>query len=117
MKTFRLFFAPVILLAMSFVMSGCGQLGLPTANTFNQKAAVAIAAVSQIRDTATQLLTAGKISATDGENVLASTDAAMTGISLARSMQATNPTGADTKLQSVSAALTALQAYLAIQGK
>lgn len=101
----------VLLLAVA-----CAQLGVPTADTLNERIAVALATNTAVRASATQLLTDGKISAEDGANVLASTDAARAGIELARSLGATDLTAANAKLTAATTVLTALQTYLATRG-
>jgi len=112
MLTFRNQF--VMMLAV--VCVACAQLGLPTAETFNEKLAVGYGSVTQVRETATQLLTAKKISADDAQNVLTATDVARTGLDTARKIHATDPKAGESKLESIKVALTALTAYLASRG-
>lgn len=95
---------------------GCAQLGLPTAQTFNEKMAVAYASVTQVRDTATTLVQQKKISADDAQNVLTATDTARVGLDTARKIHATDPAAGDAKLASVRTALAALSTYLATRG-
>lgn len=102
--------------ALVLTLGACTAMGLPTAQTFDQKAVVAQGTVTQIRVTATQLLQVQAISVGDAENALASTDAAATGIAVARDMRALNPTGAMSKLTSVTLVLQAVQAYLLSKG-
>lgn len=104
------------LLVMALLI-GCAQLGLPQAETFNQKMAVAYASVTQIRTTASQLLDAKKISADDAQNVLAATDSARAGLDIARKMAATDPAAAENRLTAVRAGLAALASYLATRSK
>lgn len=95
-------------------LSACaGNLGFPTPTTFNERWAVALAAVTEVRQTATTLLQAKAITPDDAENVLKSTDAARAGLDVARALSKVNATSADAKLDSVRAGLTVLQAYLA----
>jgi len=96
---------------MAFV--GCAALGLPTAETFNEKAAATLGTITTVRTTATSLLNQKRITAEDGKNVLVATDAARTGLDVARSLHQSNPTAANQKLDAVRAGLTALQSYLA----
>lgn len=93
--------------------SACAQLGLPTAQTFNEKLAAGYSSVTAVRDTATTLLVAKKISPDDAQNVQNQADNARAGLDIARSAHAVNATAADAKLTQVMAALTALQSYLA----
>lgn len=59
MKHLRLFLAA----AFIAVLAGCAALGSPTPDTFNQKLAVTVATVSEVRNTAATLLTAKRRSA------------------------------------------------------
>jgi len=104
--TYLLTFACALLVA-------CSSLGLPTPETFNEKVAAAQASVTQVRQTATQLLNTKKISVADAENVLKSTDAASEGIAVARAMSAQDPSAAQARLTLIVTALTAIQTYLA----
>jgi hypothetical protein len=97
----------------ALLVAACAQLGLATPQTFNEKVAAAIGSVTQIRSSAADLLTAKAITVTDAENVLAQTDAAAQGITLARQMSSTTPDAANARLTAVVSVLTALQAYLA----
>jgi PBP1b-binding outer membrane lipoprotein LpoB len=99
------------------VLAGCAQLGLATPETFNQKAAVAMGSVTQVRETATSLLQAKQINTADAENILKATDVARTGIDTARAMHASDPTAANSKLESIRTGLAALTAYLASKQK
>lgn len=104
---------------LAFVLAlivGCSSLGLPTPDTMNEKIAAAQGSVTQVRKSATQLLTARKITVADAESVLKTTDAASEGITVARSISATDPAGASTRLTAAVTILTALQTYLATKG-
>ena len=101
------------LASLMFLFAGCAAIGLPTAETFNQKAAVVQGTITTVRQTATVLLNEKKITADDGQNVLVQTDTARAGLDIARSLSKSNPIAADSKLNSVRTVLTALQAYLA----
>jgi hypothetical protein len=98
----------VLLLSLA---AACAQLGLPTPQTFNEKMATAYVTVTAVRDTATKLLVAKKLSADDAQNVLNQTDNARAGLDIARKLADVD--AANAKLASVQAALVALNAYLA----
>lgn len=102
----------MIMLAVVFTASGCAQLGIAPADTFNKQLAVSVAINTEIRGTATTLLQLGKISRADAENVLAQTDVAREGLNVARSLSGTDLTSATGRLEATTAALRALQAYL-----
>lgn len=122
----RLILAQALLLGLI----GCAALGLPAANTFEQKALVAQATVTQVRASAAYLLNTRAISLNDAENALTVTDAATTGIAVARNLYSTacppaaasappvacTSLAADQRLTVATAALTALSAYLTAQG-
>lgn len=93
--------------------AGCAALGVPTAETFNQRALATISAVTEIRSQALTLLKAKKITPDDAENVLKQTDAIREGVVIARSLHSTNPKAGEDKLALTRAGIAALQAYLA----
>lgn len=103
----------LLLGALLLLLSACAQLGVPTPQTTNERIAAAQASVTQVRQSATQLLEAKRISSADAANVLKQTDAAREGVDVARAIAATDPSGASSKLQAATAILTALQSYLA----
>lgn len=105
-----------VFLFLASLLLACAQLGLPTANTFNERTAVAIGTVTQVRVTATALLKAGKLSSADGENVLKQTDNAAEAVTVARAIFATDPGSANSKLTAAAAILSILQQYLATKG-
>ena len=94
------------------LLSGCASLGLPTAKTFNERAAVAYGTVTSVRTTTLALLQAGKITAADAGNVQKQADNAREAIDLARSVADTNPGAADTKLAAAVTILNVLNTYL-----
>lgn len=97
------------------MLTACAQLGVPPAESFNERLAAGYALNSQVRATATQLLNAKKISAADGQNVLDQTNNARAGLDVAREMSKFNLEAADGKLTAIRTAMTAVQAYLAIR--
>jgi hypothetical protein len=103
-------------LSVFLAFGGCSSGMLPTAQTFDQKAVLALGTVTTIRQTATTLLKAKSISISDAENALTTTDAAAAGIVVARSLQASNPAGATSKLDSVVLVLEAVRTYLSSKG-
>lgn len=102
-------FAVFLLLAFT----ACSQLGLPTANTFSERLAVAYGTVTQVRTSATTLLQAKKITSDDAQNVQTQADNARVGLDIARKVSMTDPTGADAKLTAIRTILTGLSTYLA----
>jgi len=106
----------VWLFTLALLLSGCTALGLPQADTFNERLAVGYATVTTVRTTAVTLLNTKKISAEDGQNVLSTTDGARAGLDLARVLAGTNLPAAESKLTAARSILTAVQAYLASRG-
>lgn len=101
---------------LATMLVACASLGVPTPDTFNKKLAVGISTVTEIRQTATTLLTAGKITVADATNIQTQADNASAGLTIARSLSGTDLTAADAKLTASITVLTALQAYLALKG-
>lgn len=91
---------------------GCAQLGATAPQTFNQRLASGIGSVTAVRQSATLLLNAGKISVDDAKNVQAQADNAMAGIAIARNVGAADPVAGQTKLTAAITVLSALDAYL-----
>ena len=102
------FLLPLLLL----VLSACTALGVATPQTFNEKLVVGYSTVTASRDATATLLSSGKLSAPDAQNLEQQLDNARTGLDLARQIHATNPSVGDAKLDAVVTGLTALQAYL-----
>lgn len=111
MKHFRSLNLAIASFMLALVV-GCAALGSATPDTFNQKLAVGVATVAEVRTTAATLLQAGKISVADAKNVQASADVAREGFNVARGLASTDLTAASTRLDVANAALKALQAYL-----
>lgn len=108
MPRFRLFLAALTL----SVLTACAALGVESPDTFNQRLAVAAASVTEVRNTATTLLVAGKISVADAQNIQQQADVAREGLNVARGLSATSIPAASTRLEVATAALRALQTYL-----
>jgi hypothetical protein len=108
---------PGVLLALAAaLLIGCTQMGMVTPQTFNQKVAAAITSVTSVRQTATVLLNAGKISVDDARNVQAQADSAMSAVAIARQIADKDPAAGQTKLTAALTILQALDTYLATKG-
>lgn len=112
MNCFKRRLTAALLLAAAFALGACAQLGLQTPETFNQKVAVAYVTVTQVRETATQLVANGTISADDALNVQTASNVARTGIDTARALHATDPAAGNAKLESIRVGLNAVVTYL-----
>ena len=97
-------------------IGGCASVGLPTADSFNERLAVGYSTVTTIRQSATTLLQAKKITADDGQNVLEQTNSARAGLDIARTLSKVDVKAAEGKLTAARAVLSALQSYLAARG-
>jgi len=104
------------LASLLLLLGACETLGIPTATSFNERLAVGYSTVTEVRQTATTLLNAKKLTADDGQQILDQTNNARAGLDVARTLAKTDLKGADSKLTAVRAALTALQAYLETKG-
>lgn len=105
------------LFMLAAMLVGCAQLGLPTAQTFEEKLTAGYATVDSLNKSTTALLEAKKISSDDAQHVLDQTRNARAGLGIARDLHKTDPKGADSKLVAMRAALTAVQTYLASKEK
>ena len=106
-----------LLVAAIFTIAACAQLGLPTAQTFDQKLTAGYATAEGINRSATTLLNAKKLSSADGQHVLDQTRNLRAGLDVARAMHKSDPKSADSKVDAMRAALTAVQAYLTSKEK
>lgn len=98
--------------ALLALLVGCASLGVPEADTFNKKAAVAYSLNYEVKTQATTLFHAGKITKADAQRVLDNADIAAASIESARKVHATNPADADNRLAAIRTGLLALQTFL-----
>ena len=110
----------IAIVAVFAVLSACTSIatapGGASIPTIQASIAAGYAAVTALDQTASTLQAAGKLSAADKANVIASSEAALTGLDLAESLASTDSTSASAKLTSVMTAVGALQVYLATKG-
>ena len=100
---------------MTATVHGCTAIGVPQAQTFNERVAFAMTTVTGIRETATALLADGAIKVEDAKNIQAQADTAREGIDLAIQVHATDPAVAENRLLAAQVIVDALQAYLSSQ--
>lgn len=113
-----LYFLGLCLITLPFLpASGCAFLGVPTAQTFNERAALALSSVTTARQGALTLLQAKRITPADADNIQRQADTARAAIDVARSLHATDPAAGNAKLTQAQTVLTALDAYLKTKGK
>lgn len=110
---------------MLLLVAGCASMESVTPTTFNQQLAIGYATTTQVRETTTTLLRAGKIKADDAQNVQMQADHVRAGLDIARAVANVDrdtgimrgdAVGAMAKLRAATAALSALQTYLSSRG-
>lgn len=105
--------AALCAIVISVFVAACSTLGIAPADTFNKQAAVAIATITEVRETATAALQAGKITAAQAQDAQAKADEARAGVQAARQVAASgNFNDATTRVDAINASLRALHAYL-----
>lgn len=105
-------FARTPVLIALVVLSACTLLGVPSPETFNQRAAFALTQVTAVRESATELVSSGAITADDAQNIQQQADSARAGIDLALVFKATDPENAENRLAAANVVIDALKAYL-----
>ena len=113
MRTLRL----AITLLLAFPIGGCQTLGLSTPETFNQRLIASYGTVTSVRQAATTLLQAGRITVDDAVQIQNQANNARAGLDVARSLGRTDPKAGEDKLNAVRIGLTALEAYLIAKEK
>lgn len=105
----------VAALAVCTQIAGCAAMGLPTAETFNQRAAVAYGSVTAVRNSAADLLVAQKITPAEARVVQVQSDGIRAGIDSAVAVYAADQPQAENKLQTAERLLLGLQNFLKIR--
>jgi hypothetical protein len=95
------------------LLTACKTLDIPTPTTFNERLAGAYTTVTGIRETASTLLLANKLTAEDAQNVQQQCDTLRAALDVARQVHAADPQAGGDKLTATLVALNALSAYLA----
>lgn len=95
-----------------FALSGCTQLGIAPAQSFDQKLAYAEQVDTAVLTASTVSLRAQQISSDDHEKVITMADQAKGLIDSAKLLSTTDPAGANAKLALATSVLTQLQTYL-----
>lgn len=108
-----LFGSTLIVTIVLAIVSGCQSLGVPSPSSFNQKLVIAYLSITSVRESTTVLLQSKVIPVNDARNIEAQADNARAALDIAQTVYATDPAGAQTKLDTTLTAITALQAYVA----
>lgn len=96
------------------ILQGCQTLGIQSPKTFNERLAAGYVTVTTVRQLGTTLVTSGKLSSPDAQNVQTQADNARNGLDIAQNL---GPLKGEDKLTSTLTVLQALQSYLTIKGK
>lgn len=100
-----------------FLVSACSALGLQSPQNFSDRLAAGYVTVTAARDSTATLLSSGKITAGDAQQIQTQCDNARSGLDIARQVHETNPQAGDEKLTAILAGLNALSQYLATRTK
>lgn len=103
----------LLLPEVPFGLSGCTALGVPQAQTFNQKLAYAYGIHTAVLQATTAAVVAGSLSSTDATKILVDSDNAKTVLDAANAAYtAGDAAGANSKLATGISVLQSIQAYL-----
>lgn len=94
------------------LIAGCGTLGIPQAQNFEQKWAYATATHTAVMSAAAASVKVGDLSKPDGQQVLRLADEAKALLDAAEVLSTTDEAGANQKLALATTILTQLQTYL-----
>lgn len=97
---------------LAVLLHGCALMGLPAAETFNQRLEGGYRTAETIVSGTSILLNAHKISSDDAENSAKQADVLKDGLDVARSLHATDEQAGNDKLTTTLISLRALEAYL-----
>jgi hypothetical protein len=100
------------LLLILMALSACAQLGIPSPKTFDERLVAGYATNTAVRESATELLKAKKISSSDAQHVLDATRNARQGLDIAKQLKAQDPKSAEAKLKAVRLTIDAVNNYL-----
>jgi hypothetical protein len=102
--------------AVLLVLPGCASLGVPTAQTFDERVVAGYQIVTGMAESTGMLLDANKIEAKDGRNIHTQLTTLKESIDVAVSLKAAGDfSSAETRLDAAIHALKLLQGYLALR--
>jgi hypothetical protein len=99
-------------LLLVHLLAGCAALGVPSADTFNKKAAAATVSVNTGSQTVLTLLQARKITPDESDKYTQTLDDAQKAIDATRVVYKTDPTSAENRLATIITGLNLLLAEL-----
>lgn len=97
--------------ALSATLAGCPGFA-PKPETFNERMAAGIGSVTFVRETATTLLAADKVTANDAQNIQDQATNARSALDIAEELKAIDFSAADAKLRATQLVLRSLRSYL-----
>jgi hypothetical protein len=97
---------------LALLLSGCAQLGIAPAKSFDDRLAYAYGTNTAIREASTSALNAKQITSEDMEHVMAVNDQARSILDAARGMKGIDPKAAEGRLVLATNLLVQLQQYL-----
>jgi Tfp pilus assembly protein PilV len=97
---------------LAVLLIGCGLLGVPSPQTFNQRAAAAVSTVNTASQSALTLLQARKITPNESDQYIDQIEDVQEAIDVARAVYATDPSNAEDRLALTINALNLLVAEL-----
>lgn len=103
-------------LTIALSASSCSSLGFPATQTFNQRLAVGYGTVIAVRQTATTLLVAEKITYQDAREVQQTADLARGSLDVASRLQVSDPATAEQRLSTGVQILRGIQDFLTSRG-
>lgn len=95
-----------------WLLTACASLGLAPAQSLDQRLAYGYSTLSAVQFAAANATAAGELSKSDAESVLKLADQSRVLLDSAKSLLATDPDGAATKLDLAVAILAQIQAHL-----
>lgn len=94
------------------LVAACAAIGSVQPQDFNDRLVSSYSTVTALRDSATQLLAAQKISSADHKQITDQLETARFGLDAARATFLADPVGSNTRLSAIRTGVAALQSYL-----
>lgn len=101
---------------LAALVCACSTLNLAPAQSFGQRLAYAYGAHTAVLEATARAHAAGSLSAADVQHVTGAADQSRALLDAARELQASDPAGADTRLQTAAHILAELQTWLRARG-
>lgn len=112
MKSYLSMRTAFVVMVASTILAACTALGVPKAETFNQRLAVAYSSVTTARDTTAALVNSDVMMASDAQNVQNTLNQARAGLDVAANLYKIKPQDGEDKLVATLRILQAVDKYL-----